>query len=296
MFEVNELVKNFDTTQAVDGFGLKAKPGEIQGLLGPNGAGKTTIIRMIMNILKPDLGEIYYNNEPRNKLKRSLFGYLPEERGLYQRATVMKMLIYFAMLNGLSKHRAEVEAIRLLDRLGLIEYTQSRILELSKGMQQKIQFISAILHDPEILILDEPFAGLDPVNQIVLRNIVEKFKDQGKIVILSTHQMDDVERLCDKISLINQGKVVYQGSLDALKKQFRQNAYYLETEDDLTFIHDLDFIEVLEEHNQSCKFILKSKNGSLRKLLDTVFQNTTLKKFMQVEPTLHDIFIKLIQR
>jgi ABC-2 type transport system ATP-binding protein len=296
MLEVIDLVKSFDSTQAVDGISFKVKRGQIMGLLGPNGAGKTTTIRMIMNILKPDLGEIIYNNESRNKIKRALFGYLPEERGLYQRASVLKMLVYFAMLNGFSKHRAEVEAIRLLDRLGLIEYTQSKVDELSKGMQQKIQFIAAIVHDPEILILDEPFAGLDPVNQIVLRNIIEKFKEEEKIVILSTHQMDDVERLCDLICLINQGKVIYKGALDTLKKQFRQNAYYLETEDDLTFIHDLEFIEVLEEHNQSCKFVLKSKEGSVRKLLETVFQNTSLKKFVQVEPTLHDIFIKMIQQ
>jgi ABC-2 type transport system ATP-binding protein len=296
MLEITDLVKSFESTQAVDGISIKVKAGQIMGLLGPNGAGKTTTIRMIMNILKPDLGEISYKNEPRNKLKRALFGYLPEERGLYQRATVLKMLVYFTMLNGFSKHRAEVESIRLLDRLGLIEYTQSRVEELSKGMQQKIQFIAAIVHDPEILILDEPFAGLDPVNQIVLRNIIEKFKEEGKIVILSTHQMDDVERLCDQICLINQGKVIYNGSLDTLKKQFRQNAYYLETEDDLTFIHDLDFIEVLEEHNQSCRFIFKSKEDSVRKLLEAVFQNTSLKKFIQLEPTLHDIFIKMIQK
>lgn len=294
--ELNDLVKSFDTTQAVDGISLKVKAGEILGLLGPNGAGKTTTIRLIMNILKPDLGEILYNHELRQKLKRNLFGYLPEERGLYQKAKVLKMLIYFGLLNGLSRHRAEVESIRLLDRFGLIEYTQRRVEELSKGMQQKIQFITAILHDPQILILDEPFNGLDPVNQILLRDIISKSREEKKIVILSTHQMDDVERLCDKICLINQGKVIYQGSIDTLKKQFRQNAYYLETEDDLTFIHDLDFIEILEEHNQSCRLVLKSKDGSIRKLLDTVFQNTSLKKFMQVEPTLHDIFIKLIQK
>jgi ABC-2 type transport system ATP-binding protein len=296
MLEVSDLVKSFETTEAVDGIGFKVKRGQILGLLGPNGAGKTTTIRMIMNILKPDLGEISYDKKSRYKLKRSLFGYLPEERGLYQKATVLKMLVYFAMLNGLSKHRAEVEAIRLLDRMGIIEYTQKKVCELSKGMQQKIQFITAILHDPEILILDEPFVGLDPVNQIVLRKLIEKFKAEGKIIILSTHQMDEVERLCDQICLINLGKVIYKGSLESLKKQFRQNAYYLETEDDLTFIHDLDFIEILEEHNQSCRFILKSRDGSVRQLLEAVFQNTTLKKFMQVEPTLHDIFIKLIKQ
>ena len=296
MLEVKELRKAFNENQVLDSLSFRVKPGEIFSLLGPNGAGKTTTMRILMNILRADEGEILYNGEPRSKISQRKFGYLPEERGLYQRATVLALLTYFGTLNNMSRHRAEIEAIRFLDRMGLVEYTEKMVNELSKGMQQKIQFIASTLHDPEILILDEPFAGLDPVNQIVLREIIRQYQEEGKIIILSTHQMDEVEKLSDHICLINQGRVILDGKMEEIKKQYREDAYYIEAEDDLGFLHEMEDIEILEEKNNSCKIAIKNMNGDFKKIISKLFSKATVKKFYMVEPNLHDIFIKLIQK
>jgi len=295
MLEVSNLSKSFDNAQALDQVSFKVVPGEVFALLGPNGAGKTTMMRLIMHILKPDEGEILYNNEPRAKLKRNLFGYLPEERGLYQRAKILDLLVYVGTLNRLSHHRAEIEAIRYLDKLGLVDYTQKRVSELSKGMQQKIQFILAILHDPDILILDEPFAGLDPVNQMVLRNIVSENKKEGKIIILSTHQMAEVEIMADHILLLNQGRIILEGTLEEIKSRYKENAFYLESNDNIAAIRDIKEIKILEEHNQSCKFSINSKDTTKEKILQSIVQKIPVKKFIELEPSLNEIFIKLVQ-
>jgi ABC-2 type transport system ATP-binding protein len=296
MLEVIEVKKTFEPDFAIEKLNFTVQPGEIFGLLGPNGAGKTTTLRMLMNIFKPDEGEILYKKTPRPKVSKRLFGYLPEERGLYQPARVLNLLIYFGLLNKLSKHRAEVEAIRYLDKLGLVSYTQRRVNQLSKGMQQKIQFITATLHDPEVLILDEPFVGLDPINQIILRDLIHEYKSEGKVVILSTHQMDEVERLCDHICLLNQGKIVLQGKMQQIKDRFREDAFYIEAEEDLSFIRDLKSVRIIEEHNRSCKITIVSKEMNHQKLLQMLIEKVKINKFIQVEPTLNDIFIKLVQK
>ena len=295
MLEALNLSKSFDNGQALDDVSFKVSPGNVFALLGPNGAGKTTAMRLIMHILKPDEGEILYKNEPRSKLKRNLFGYLPEERGLYQRAKVLDLLVYVGMLNRLTHHRAEIEAIRYLDKLGLVNYTQRRVSELSKGMQQKIQFILAMLHDPEILILDEPFAGLDPVNQKVLQDIINENKNEGKIIILSTHQMSEVEIMADHILLLNQGRTIIEGTLEEIKSQFTENAYYLESDDNIAVIRDIKEIKIIEEHNQSCKFAINSKDITKQKILQILIQKISIKKFIALEPSLNEIFIKLVQ-
>lgn len=296
MLEVDDISKSFRNIEAVKNLSFKIKPGTIFGLLGPNGAGKTTTMRMLMNILEPDEGEIRYNGISRQKIDRKLFGYLPEERGLYQPAKVLNLLIYFGMLNRLSRHRAEVEAIRFLDKLGLTSYTKHRINELSKGVQQKIQFIIASLHNPDVLILDEPFVGLDPINQIVLRKIIQKFKTDGKVIILSTHQLTEAEKLSDNICLINQGKVILDGSLNEIKKRYREDAFYIESEQDLSFLRDLNSIEIIEERNQGYKIAFNKKSGSRQKITQLIFEKAEVKKFIQVEPTLHDIFITLMRK
>jgi ABC-2 type transport system ATP-binding protein len=295
MLEVKSISKSFNNTQVLDKLSFNVLPGEVFALLGPNGTGKTTTMRLIMHILKPDEGEILYKNEPRSKLKRNLFGYLPEERGLYQRAKILDLLVYVGLLNRLTHHRAEVEAIRFLDKLGLVNYTQKIVGELSKGMQQKIQFILAMLHNPEILILDEPFAGLDPVNQLVLRDIVSEGKNEGKIIILSTHQMSEVEIIADHILLLNQGRTILEGTLDEIKSRFRENAFYIESEDNIAIIKDIKDINIIEEHNQSCKFSINSKDFTKEKIIQTIFQKIRVKKFLELEPSLNEIFIKLVQ-
>jgi len=296
MLELINITKSFNDVPVVDDISFSVSAGQIFGLVGPNGAGKTTTLRIILNIMRPDSGEVLYNQTIRSKLKRSLFGYLPEERGLYQRARVLDLLVYFGVLNRLSHHRAGVEAIRLLDKLGLVEYTNIRINELSKGMQQKIQFIAASLHDPEVIILDEPFSGLDPVNQMVLRDMIKQFKEEGKIIILSSHNMPEVERLSDHICLINQGKIIRQGSLDEIKKDYNEESYYIESDNDLTFLRDIKIIDIIEEHNRSCKFTPRGKDSENKKIVNEIISNVEIKKFYRIEPTLNDIFIDLVQK
>jgi ABC-2 type transport system ATP-binding protein len=188
-----------------------------------------------------------------------------------------------------------VEAIRYLDRLGLVAFTDARINQLSKGMQQKIQFIAAFLHDPDVLILDEPFAGLDPINQIVLRQILEEYKKKKKILIVSTHQMEQAEKLCDHICLINQAKVIVDGNLKKIKKRYRESAFYLESDETLEFIKEIPDISILEEDNNSCKFTVNDKKTSLTDILQMVNKSANVKKIEIVEPSLHDVFIRLIQ-
>ncbi|HHJ51756.1 MAG TPA: ATP-binding cassette domain-containing protein [Caldithrix abyssi] len=296
ILEVRSISKTFKETVVVEDLSFSVKGGEVFGLLGPNGAGKTTTMRMIMNILVPDQGEILFNEQPRAKIKNDRFGYLPEERGLYPRATVLDMLIYFGTLNDLSPRKAEVEAIRYLDRLGLIEFTDARLNELSKGMQQKIQFIAAFLHDPDVLILDEPFTGLDPINQIVLREILDEYKKKNKILIISTHQMDQAEKLCDHICLINQARIIEDGLLRNIKKKFREEAYYVESEQPLEFIKDIQSISIIEQDNRSCKFTIVDRKTTVSQILSAIEKKAAIKRFEVVEPNLHDIFIKLIQQ
>ena len=295
ILEVNAISKAFYEKSVLQDISFKVKGGKIFGLLGPNGAGKTTAMRILMNILKADSGEILYNNEPRDKSSSLHFGYLPEERGLYPKATVLDMLVYFGTLNNLKKRKAQVEAIRYLDRLGLVDYSDTRINQLSKGMQQKIQFIASFLHDPDVLILDEPFAGLDPINQVVLREILNEYKQMNKILIISTHQMDIVEKICDDICLINQGKVILQGKLSEVKKRYREDAFLIEADNPLTFLHDIEGINIIEEQNNAYKFTLNKPKLTISDFFNMTKGKIKLRKFEIVEPTLHDIFIKLIQ-
>jgi ABC-2 type transport system ATP-binding protein len=296
MLELINITKSFDDNLILNDISFQVSPGQIFGLVGPNGAGKTTTLRIILNIIRPDSGEVLYNEITRSKVNRSLFGYLPEERGLYQRARVLDMLVYFGVLNRLSRHRAEVEAIRLLDKFGLVDYTKRRVHELSKGMQQKIQLVAATLHDPEVVIMDEPFSGLDPVNQMVLRDTLKQFKEEEKIIILSSHNMAEVEQLSDYICLINQGKVVRQGPLEEIKKDYSDESYYIESANDLSFLRDIKIIDILEEHNRSCKFSLAGSASENNKIIKDIFSNIEIRKFYRTEPTLNDIFIDLVQK
>ncbi len=296
MLELINICKSFDDIPVLSDISFSASSGQIFGLVGPNGAGKTTTIRIILNIIRPDSGEILYNQKTKTSQIRSLFGYLPEERGLYQRACVLDLLVYFGVLNRLSKHRAEVEAIRLLDKFGLVDYTKRRVNELSKGMQQKIQFIAATLHDPEVIILDEPFSGLDPVNQMVLRDMIKQFQEEGKIILLSSHYMPEVEQLSDQICLINQGNVVRLGSMEEIKKDYKNESYYLESDNDLSFLRDIKTIQIVEENNQSCTFLPSGSESENKKILNDIITNVEIKKFYRIEPTLNDIFIDLVQK
>lgn len=221
--ELHDVSKRFGQIQAVDGVTFYVKPGEIFGLLGPNGAGKTTTIRMMLNILRPDRGDIAVFDGPMNEGKKDRIGYLPEERGLYADNKLLDTVLYLASLKGMSRQDARKVAEEYLRRLELWEYRDEKLSALSRGMQQKAQFIVTIIHDPDLLIVDEPFSGLDPVNTELIRDILLRLRDDGKTIIMSTHQMHQVEAMCDRIVLIDHGRVVLSGPVLEVRRQFAGN-------------------------------------------------------------------------
>ncbi len=220
---LENVTKAYDSVIAVNAVSLKVRAGAILGLLGPNGAGKTTTIRMIMNILVPDSGSIRVLDEPVSDSTRDKIGYLPEERGLYPRMKVLEIIVFLAALHGLTQAEAASRAKEWLDRLGLSEWSDKKLVDLSKGMQQKVQFITSVIHRPPLMILDEPFSGLDPVNAATIQEIMLDMRKQGSTIVLSTHRMEQVERLCDSICLIDKGRNVLDGDLRAIKQSYGKN-------------------------------------------------------------------------
>ena len=225
---LKKITKSYDGVTAVDGVTLQVKEGAILGLLGPNGAGKTSTIRMVMNILVPDEGSIRVFGRPVSDETRQSIGYLPEERGLYPRMKVLDVIVFLGALRGLSESEAEKRGREWLDRFALSDWAEKKVQDLSKGMQQKVQFIAAVVHKPQLLILDEPFSGLDPVNAATVKDTMLELRDQGSTVVLSTHRMEQVERMCDSICLINKGQNVLDGDLRAIKQSYGKNTVHIE--------------------------------------------------------------------
>ncbi len=293
MLSVRDLRKDFSIIRAVDGVSFDVMRGQIFGLLGRNGAGKTTTIRIILNILEPDNGTITYDGRPFLPETRNIIGYLPEERGLYRKSKILDTILYFAGLRGMETATARNKAKEWLERFELTSYTSQKVEELSKGNQQKVQFISAIIHDPTLVILDEPFSGLDPVNQILFKDIFLELKQKNKAVIYSTHQMDQAERLSDAICLINHGRVVLNGTVRDVKKKYGQNSVHLEFDGDGRFLRDLPFVQdaILYEHAAE----LRLADGTApRDILSAVVDKLDLRKFELVEPSLQSIFISTV--
>jgi len=228
MLTAHNLVKRYDHFTAVDGLSFEVYQGEVFGLLGPNGAGKTTTIRIILDILKPDTGTVTVFGQPPGTA-RARIGYLPEERGLYRNLKVLDVLVYLAELKGTPHDIARQRALTWLERVDLADWIHHRVKDLSRGMQQKLQFVASLIHDPELLILDEPFQGLDPVNVALLKDLVRELQGEGKTVMLSAHQMNLVEALCDRILLIHRGKSVLYGPLDEIKRRYAPRAVRLRT-------------------------------------------------------------------
>jgi ABC-2 type transport system ATP-binding protein len=219
---IENVVKAYDGKVAVDQVSFEVNGGEVFGLLGPNGAGKSTLIRMAMDILRPDSGRILVNGRPSTDAEHDRVGYLPEERGLYRKQKVIDVLDYFGRLKGMTGPDVKAKAQAALDRIGLGEWAKKRVDALSKGMQQKVQIVGTLLHDPEVVILDEPFAGLDPVNARMVKDIILALKREGRLVVLSTHQMDQAEELCDRIAMIDRGRRVLYGTLREIKKRYAE--------------------------------------------------------------------------
>jgi ABC-2 type transport system ATP-binding protein len=293
ILEVNQVSKSFGEIQAVNDLSFAIEEGHIFGLLGPNGAGKTTTIRMIMGILMPDRGSIQIFNQP-NSLKASdAVGYLPEERGLYKKMTVIDTLIFFAEIKGVPRKDSLKPAEEWLQRFDLTEWRDKKIEELSKGMQQKLQFISTILHRPRLIILDEPFSGLDPVNTTLLKDIMLELKKQGTTIIFSTHLMEQVEKLCESICLINRGKNVLNGALPAIKAQFGRNRVRLSYEGKADFLADRSLVSAYDDYGQYVE-IRPVEKTTPQQILAKALEQVTVKSFEVAEPSLNEIFITVV--
>ena len=294
LITIDSVVKKFGDYLASNNISLSIEKGTIFGLLGPNGAGKTTLIRMITSIIKPDSGTIHFNNQLLSEGDKNIIGYLPEERGLYRKQSVQDQIRYFAELKGMTKKEAFVAMDFWLERMGADGWKQKKINELSKGMQQKVQFITTILHNPTLLVLDEPFSGLDPLNVQLFIDIILELQQQGKTIILSTHQMEQVEKLCESFALINKGKCILKGNVQEIKKQHTTNSFKLRFEGSADFVHTIDGIAIIELKDSSLIVGLPTVEKQKEFLVKAV-EAVTVKRFELIEPTLHDIFIKVVQ-
>ena len=295
MLVVENLRKEYKNIVAVDNISFKVEEGRIFGILGPNGAGKTTTLRAVLNIIRPTSGKITFNNKPITNEFLNTIGYLPEERGLYKRSKVTDVILYFAGLKKMPRNKALSEAKSWLKKLEIEQYADKKIEELSKGNQQKVQFIVSVVHDPDLLILDEPFTGFDPINQTLIKETVLSFVTAGKIIILSTHQMETVEKLCSDILLINKGVELYQGSLGNLKKNFGTNTVKIEFDGDAEFISSLNGVQNVDRYRNYAEVQLKD-NIDPSEFLKMIVNKIKIKSFSVLEPTLNKIFIDVINQ
>ena len=288
------VTKRFDTLTAVDDLTVRIRRGAVFGLLGPNGAGKTTSLRMIMRVLIPDEGSIRVLGEPVSERTRDLIGYLPEERGLYIRMKVGEVLRFLGALKGLSETEASQRAKSWLERLELGAWSEKKIQDLSKGMQQKVQFIAAVIHKPPLLILDEPFAGLDPVNANVIKDIMLELRNQGSTIILSTHRMEQVEMMCDAICLVNKGRSVLNGELRAIKQSYGNNTLRIEYSGDGDFLEATGLIEEVHRFGAVAEARLSPGADPQEILKAAVLRGVRISRFELVEPPLNDIFLEKV--
>jgi ABC-2 type transport system ATP-binding protein len=292
---LDHVSKSFGDFTAVNDLSLQVRAGRVFGLIGPNGAGKTTTIRMIVNITSPDSGRVELFGQTMSTAMQDRIGYLPEERGLYKRMKIGEQLRFFAELKGLRGAEAEQRIDAWLRKLDLFSWKEKRTKELSKGMQQKVQFITAVIHDPDLVILDEPFSGLDPVNVELISETILEQKAAGKTIILSTHQMEIAEKLCDDVCMINRSHKVLDGKLREIRRSFSRNAVALQFEGGDGLLNDPALVANIRQHGDDTEVLLvpgASPQELLRRLVDA---NVVVTKFELVEPSLHDIFIEKVR-
>ncbi|TVP74516.1 MAG: ATP-binding cassette domain-containing protein [Gemmatimonadales bacterium] len=289
------VTKSFGGQTAVSALDLAIPRGAIYGLLGPNGSGKTTTIRMIMGILGPDSGRVALFGGDPGETRRRRVGYLPEERGLYRRMKVLEQLVFLARIRGVSSRVANERAMEWLERLELADHREKRLEDLSKGMQQKVQFIGTVLHEPDLLILDEPFSGLDPINQDVLEDIVREFAGKGTTILFSTHLMDQAERLCQRVCLISRSRKVLDGEIGALKRAERLGVVALDFEGSRDWL-DLPQVTGVDETPTGVRVRLREGADPQLLLEAAMTARVRLGRFQVVEPRLHEIFVRHVRR
>lgn len=288
--EVNHLYKSYTGTLAVQDLTFTVNQGELLGLIGPNGAGKSTTIKIMLDFMKPDSGDVKIFGEPMSEARKNEIGYLPEERGLYKRLTAMDQILYLASLKGMDRSLAGQKAEELLRRTGMLESKKKKIKEMSKGMGQIIQFIVTIIHDPELIILDEPFSGLDPVNTDIMKNIIGQLRDEGKAIILSTHQMNQVEELCDRVLMINHGNEVLYGDLQEVKGSFKKHSVILNVEGE---IGELKGVIDRKFHQGTLELEL-DRETTPQNLLDQLRERGIIINHFEIKtPSLNEIFLHI---
>lgn len=296
VLDIQNVSKKYAKHKALNDVSLRVEKGQLHGLIGPNGAGKTTLIRIINQIIAPDEGEILFSGKPLNPTHTQQIGYLPEERGLYKKMKIIDQLIYLGQLKGLSKREAKTRMANWMKRLGMENWADKKVDDLSKGMQQKIQFIATVFHEPELIILDEPFSGFDPVNAKLIQDEILRLHQNGSTIIYSTHRMESVEQLCTHLSMINRSKIILNGSLQEIKASFKTSVYNL-----IYSTHSPNMEEWIEKygeivekeenvHETNVKLILK-EGFSLNDVLKAILPYAILHEVREISPSIEDIFI-----
>jgi len=288
--QLRQVSKRFGKTLAVDNLDLDIPKGCIYGMIGPNGAGKTTTIRMIMNILMPDSGEILIAGKPTDAEFKNIVGYLPEERGLYKKMTLVEVIRYMGELKQMPRNEIDARIDPWLERMNLIENKDQKVESLSKGMQQKLQFITTLIHDPDIVILDELFSGLDPLNIELIKNVILELKDNGKTILFSTHVMEQAEKLCDYICMINRGRKVLDGSLAEVKNRYGKNSVHLEIDGDGAFLEKLSGVGQVTRFTNYFELTLSDMSHA-NDILKAITDKVAVTRFERISPSLYNIFI-----
>lgn len=297
ILEVKNVTKAYETKVALDDVSLQVEKGCVFGLLGPNGAGKTTLIRMINQITKPDKGEILFNGEPLNEKHIQHVGYLPEERGLYKKMKVGEEALYLARLKGMSSVQARQSLDYWFEKFSISDWYNKKVQELSKGMQQKVQFITTVMHSPQLLIFDEPFSGFDPLNANLLKNEILELRDKGATIIFSTHNMESVEQICDNIVLINSSHKVLEGSVKDVKQRFKKGEFELIINSKFSEDLLIDGVELLSEKTENDTSIirLKIEKGKNADLLSNILKTSDILSYKEILPSMNEIFIQTIK-
>ena len=291
ILEINHVIKEYENKKALDSISLNVNEGRIFGLLGPNGAGKTTLIRIINQITAPDKGDILFSGERFKREHIQNIGYLPEERGLYKSMKVGEQCLYLAQLKGLSKNEAKQKIHHWFKKFDMLDWLNKKVEELSKGMAQKVQFVSTVLHQPKLIILDEPFTGFDPINSEIIKNEIIKLKESGSTIILSTHRMESVEELCDDIALINSGQCILEGSVNEIKNNFKEHIFEVQFEG--TIQNEIQHFDTLVIESGYGIFKAKNKENT-HTLIKQVVEQVNVTSFNEKLPTINDVFIQSV--